>query len=404
MEKQISTISGVLIILFFALFAGVIVLLFAQENELGGAKKSIKEDFDKKDDPASWNVYRNEDYEFEIKYPKEYTLEKEDDHGFLINIEGDVSLSLYIGIDDLGYPMRLSRFQRPDQVIEGTDILRYESVNLEENFFDGIDQSFKVNYIVNTIDEMTEALEKEEVVEVYARNPNFCNRKHEYVLSCSGSHDICDEIISTFIFLNLEENNKIKQFLTTEDDFAVDPQNFVIIREDFSKNGKEEVVVITSYPSISKVRIIEKENDEYIIKQEKEMYYEIGFVNVVDFPSNRKSIVFSSNIGSAGTGIGFRTRSLYTFFNEEMKKTWRGSLEFFEAHVSADEHSSYNIENKYTITFEDFDGDGEIDIVQKGEEKEERFNPDTEEWEVEKKSVKNIYKWNEDSREYLIFE
>ena len=92
------------------------------------------------------------------------------------------------------------------------------------------------------------------------------------------------------------------------------------------------------------------------------------------------------------------------FIDEEIIETWRGAVQYIENHISVtedgSEDGSYNIENNYSVLFKDIDSDGEIDIIQEGEEKREEINRETREWETKKEIVKNIYKWDKENKKY----
>ncbi len=228
MTKTIPTTLGILIIVLVAGMAGASVLFFNQEiekemapekvfieeNEVATESEQMPEEDEKTGEETSemngfsdWNTYRNKDIGFEIKYPKECITEIGDGYGlgFSIDIKCDVLLSLYIGIDQLDYYLRVRRFRDPSQLIEGTDIPLIENVELEENFFSEIEKSFKAKYLANSKNNITKYLEKEEKIEIFAEDSSFQNfsvRGEVYVLSCSGSHEKCDKLISTFRFLD----------------------------------------------------------------------------------------------------------------------------------------------------------------------------------------------------------
>jgi len=197
-------------------------------------------------------------------------------------------------------------------------------------------------------------------------------------------------------------NEEIRDFLIKIDNMSVNPDKFEVIREDFNKDGTKEIFTVISYccPAGTILRILEKkENEQYDIKSEIHIAGSVDSVEVVSFPSGYKSIVLSS-FSKGGTGVSGSSKGVYMFIDEKIIEAWQGLVQYSEYHIGAIDNS-YNIENNYSIYFKDFDGDGEIDIIQKGEEKKEYINPETEErLKVEKNTVENIYKWNKEKRKY----
>jgi len=71
MNKGISTPIGIIIIVLVALMAGGIIFW----QYFGLEKKEIKAPEEKIiDETADWQTYRNEEYGFEIKYPKDWKV------------------------------------------------------------------------------------------------------------------------------------------------------------------------------------------------------------------------------------------------------------------------------------------------------------------------------------------
>ncbi len=101
MTKTIPTTVGILIILLVAGLAGASFLFFGQEDE---DVLSLEKDFyetdevakeddveiEKEDEFADWNTYKNEEYGFKFRYPKNWQLDLEGLPRFIsLDVNGD---------------------------------------------------------------------------------------------------------------------------------------------------------------------------------------------------------------------------------------------------------------------------------------------------------------------------
>ena len=162
--------------------AGVVIFVFYNLTTEDPGEETQTEDI--KDE--EWETYRNEEYGFKINYPENFELvEKEDPLFFVsLDIEGDVLASVSVGHDQVGYDLRLSGLESQDNI---------EDLELEEDVINA-DKSFTARY-VRTTKNMDGTTERTLVTELYAftESDNIA-----YMINCSGDHDRCGEMVSTF--------------------------------------------------------------------------------------------------------------------------------------------------------------------------------------------------------------
>lgn len=134
-NKRISTLIGILIILIWAVLAGWVLV-----QQLGELSKEVLEIPEEKispvtDETADWQTYRNEEYGFEIKYPKNWGIKEQ------YNIEEGAAIAFDIigekTIESEAYPLTIE--------IQKQTILRDKAV--EEWLRSKEDVDFKIDVI-----------------------------------------------------------------------------------------------------------------------------------------------------------------------------------------------------------------------------------------------------------------
>ena len=111
----------------------------------------------------------------------------------------------------------------------------------------------------------------------------------------TGELEVDELVVDEIEDLAMGENEEIRDFLIKTDNMPASPDKFEVVREDFNKDGTEEIFTVISYccPAGTVLRILEKkENEQYDIKSEMHIGGSINSVEVVNFPSGYKSIVY----------------------------------------------------------------------------------------------------------------
>lgn len=184
-KKEISSITGIIIVLSFALTAAIIVIIF-QDLVVQGIAISERNrkfsEFIKEIDPyykrevKEMTYYNNEERGFHFKYPENLSLE--------IIADKEDMFSLSVG-ENKEFRMNIYEAKKMEDYIEERKISGTESATKvsghEGNFFHIIDQTGEDEYIPKTI-----------------------VRKDEKLYSFVGEGDVFDDILSTFSFAEKE--------------------------------------------------------------------------------------------------------------------------------------------------------------------------------------------------------
>jgi len=401
MNKKISPIIAFFIIIIIAGIAGTAIFLFSREirEEIILLEKNIEPIADEQfiNEPDKDLVF--DMFDFMLFLPDGWSVE--------VN---DLSENIMVGYGRFEFKLTPEGWENYFWGSFSIDINgRYKDIH---EWIEYKLPNYKNDLIIERINDIGEKptfmLNTEKGDKPWAPRYVILGEDYSYIYSFSQdgatgfTQRIIEEIFPNIIIKSVGEDKQVRDFLIKKDDMQLRPDKFEIIREDFNKDGVKEIFTIVSYccPSATLLRILEKREDgKYDIKSERHAGGVVNSVEIASFPSGYKSVILSFS-GKAGTGLSFRSKGVYIFDGEEIIKLWQGLVQYSERHISLTEEGSYNIENNYSIFFKDYDGDGEIDIIQEGEEKKEYINQETGDQEIEEKTVKNIYKWNEENKKY----
>ncbi len=173
-RKQIPVAIRVLILII--LLGGAIALFFLYV-------------FDEKPKEANgWEIYRNEEYSFEIGHPINSKVIEEEAYlisDFELLIEGDVVVTVSVGYDKVGYDLRIDSLLNRNNITE---------IEVEEDIIEG-KKSFKAEYITKSV--FYDTTKEVPEVKLYVIEDEYA-----HIVRCSEHHDKCNEVISTFKLLN----------------------------------------------------------------------------------------------------------------------------------------------------------------------------------------------------------
>jgi len=209
------------------------------------------------------------------------------------------------------------------------------------------------------------------------------------------------EIIPSAIALNDE---KLINFLVALDHELGLPEGInlsfsKIIREDLSGNGVEEIIVVLAYEvkNGTFIRLIEKKNGNYQVRETQGDITEAYQIETIDVPLEYKSVVVDSR-AHPGTGMGYEIKTIYTYIDGRLKETWSGIINYREDYIGY--NIGYHIESIYNIELKDVDGDGEFEIIYKGESQHPECKEGSYDCDIIKENVSELYKWDDDIKEY----
>jgi hypothetical protein len=173
------------------------------------------------------------------------------------------------------------------------------------------------------------------------------------------------------------------------------PATFIIIKEDFDKDGIDEIFSAIQYGRLSStiLRLVEKKDTDYFIKDRQDTYGSVYHMEVKDVLRGYRSVITEES-ACFGTGMGCKIKTIYTYIDGRMIETWRGVIEYHE-------EVTIKINKAYTVQFKDINGDGQFEIVYTGKEREEEYNENTGNWDlISEKLIVEIYKWVEGTKRY----
>lgn len=199
----------------------------------------------------------------------------------------------------------------------------------------------------------------------------------EYILNTkickSGEHNICE---------GLEYDPYLESY-------------FQVFREDLNRDDKEEVIMGLNFEKSSWIGLLVSEGENYKLVNWIDNGLSIKSIELRKLPNKQFFAVAVTTAGGVGTGMSMREMRIYNYLNGQLKLTWRGSLE--ESISGWDKE----VENTYYISFLDNDRDGDLEILQRGTEKEGKGYDEKGNLIVTKETlVEKIFKWNYKSQQF----
>jgi len=205
----------------------------------------------------------------------------------------------------------------------------------------------------------------------------------------------------------IEEEIKIPTFVAFSDEklknFLIDYKikqrvgfiSFQVIREDLNRDGLDEIIIGFTYggPTLGHIGLIVRDDEQYKIINWEEISLGISEMYLrQNIPNDKHQSLVVKIAGGPGTGIFHEKMLVYTIINNQLKLTFN---EFIERR----EVSRIGIINNYEIDFKDIDYDGNIEIIQKGIEREVEWSYKKDDFISTKEvSVKNVFKWIEEEK------
>jgi len=289
LNRKISTPIAISVILILAVVVGIIdywQYIKIRDFEFEMTESKIPEKEKKEDGIVNWQVYRNEEYGFEFKYPDDWVyFEEEEKHEELLNKFGwvyyvnlrpkDKKYS-YEGTEE--YPVNIRILDKLDK--------------FDDNFRNSYSQEEKIDFAINNIIPATKFITKmgkdtawELTVTEESNNLGYYFEFFNpiYVLSDGAEEnyllEVFDKILSTFRFLDSEEIVEVEELCfkgelegpivkeITDDSL---PKLIIRVLIEEAKNygvlKKEKICAAQCYLiSGEKIQLNEDEIPEYII-------------------------------------------------------------------------------------------------------------------------------------------
>jgi len=164
-----------------------------------------------------------------------------------------------------------------------------------------------------------------------------------------------------------------------------------IIGEDLNKDGLDEIIIGFTYggPSVGWIGLIAKDGEEYKIINWEEVFPTVSEMGLRNISNDKYQALVVKLAGGGGTGIFYQKMLVYVYINNQIKLT-------FNEYIERTEVDSIGIMNNYEIDFKDIDYNGDIEIIQKGTEKEVEWSYEKNDYvPIKEVSVKNVFKWDE---------
>ena len=176
---------------------------------------------------------------------------------------------------------------------------------------------------------------------------------------------------------------------------------FEIFRKDLDNDGVDEIIIgakVPVAPSLSWIAVIRENNENYLLLDWKKLsegdYRGIREMKIKNIPNDKYPAIVVEWYVGGGIGVFYEEKtSIFHFINKQLKLT-------FEEHRSIFEQiETETKKNEYRLTFDDYDDDGNIDILQEGIETE-RKNGEI----IKVRDVFRLYKWDESQKVFKLAE